>query len=139
MYLPFVILILIDQITKTLFANRDFFVFGLHLHPTRNYGLPFGIDFGAQVNFFVLFFAYAIVAWLVMKTPLEGKRAYWGKSLFLAGAASNLADRIIYGYVRDFIDASLGFVFNFADVFIAVGLIILLLSGVPKKTIVEKV
>jgi signal peptidase II len=139
MYIPFVVLILIDQITKTVFAGRDFFFLGLQLHPMRNYGLPFGLDMGPQANFFVLFFAYAMVAWLVMKTPLNGKWAYWGKSFFLAGAASNLADRIIYGYVRDFIDASLGFVFNFADVFIVVGLIIVLMSGVTKKPYVEKV
>jgi signal peptidase II len=139
MHFPFIVLILLDQITKTVFTGRDFFLLGLHVNSVRNYGLPFGLDLGMQANFFVLFFAYAAVAWLVVKAPLEGRGAYWGKSLFLAGAASNLADRIIYGYVRDFIDASLGFVFNFADVFIVVGLIIVLLSGAPKKTLVEKV
>jgi signal peptidase II len=128
MHLLFIIFILIDQVTKTVFAGRDFFLLGLHLHPIRNYGLPFGFNFGGGMNFMVLILVYAVVGWLILRMPTSGKWQAAGKSMFLAGAASNLADRIIYGYVRDFIDISLGFVFNVADIFIVLGLLILLFT-----------
>lgn len=139
MHFLFVILVLIDQITKTVFADRDFLLFGLNLHPVRNYGLPFGIDLGSPENFIVLLCSYVVLGWLILKSHTPGRIAHLGKSLFLAGAASNLIDRLVYGYVRDFIDLSLGFVFNFADVFIVLGLALFLLAGSTKTPVVEKV
>lgn len=63
---------------------------------------------------------------------------YWNKNLFyqrpyalvflLAGITSNFLDRIVLGYVRDYIDVR-GFVsFNLADVMIVVGVGLLLIS-----------
>jgi len=49
----------------------------------------------------------------------------WGWSLLLAGAYSNLYDRIIYGGVIDYL-ASWWTIFNLADIFVGLGLIILL-------------
>jgi signal peptidase II len=137
MYFPFVIFVLLDQITKALFASRDFFILGLHLHPVKNYALPFGIDFGGLINFTVLFFVYLVVGWFVIKNKNAHWSAYWSKSIFLAGAASNLADRLYFGYVRDFIDLRLGFVFNLADIFIVVGLLALVLLPQPPDSSVD--
>ncbi|HYC79946.1 MAG TPA: signal peptidase II [Candidatus Binatia bacterium] len=120
-------LVLIDQITKAYFAGRDFFFLGIHFHPINNYALPFGLDFGPGLNFVILFFVYLIVGWMIFRIKLEGDWSQWGKPIFLAGATSNLIDRMMLGYVRDFIDLGLGFVFNLADVFILTGLIIVLL------------
>lgn len=138
MHYGFLFFVLADQITKAFFAGRDFFLFGLHLHPMANYALPFGIDFGAFWNAIILLVVYIAVGYLVVKTKFSGRVGNLGKAMFLAGAASNLADRLIYGYVRDFIDISLGFVFNFADIFIALGLLGILLSRNEKIDKVEK-
>ena len=55
-------------------------------------------------------------------------------SLILGGSLGNLLDRIIYGYVIDFLDFNiLGYnypIFNFADSFIVVGTIILLINSI---------
>jgi len=126
MHLSFAIMVLLDQITKSVFTGRDFFLAGLHLHPMRNYALPFGLDFGARFNFIVLLGVYLAVGWLVVMTPAKIRLHQVGKSMFLAGAASNLVDRLIFGYVRDYIDISLNFVFNLADVFIVLGLLMLM-------------
>mgnify|MGYP003302981343 CR=1 FL=1 len=52
-------------------------------------------------------------------------------SLVLGGALGNLIDRIIYGYVIDFLDFNLlGYpfpIFNLADTFIVIGIILLLI------------
>jgi len=56
-----------------------------------------------------------------------------GLSLFCAGCLSNLFDRIAFGKVVDFVNFGLvglrPYIFNLADVEIAIGIIIALFSG----------
>ena len=51
--------------------------------------------------------------------------------MILAGALGNVFDRIIYKAVPDFIDFHIGnfhwFIFNFADIFITIGVIFLII------------
>ena len=48
-----------------------------------------------------------------------------GFSFVVSGAIGNLIDRIFLGYVRDFINIRLfNFVFNVADIFVTVGMIL---------------
>ena len=62
-----------------------------------------------------------------------GSKNIIGFSLLLAGSIGNLFDRIVYGYVIDFIDVYIfGYdypIFNLADSFIVIGIILLLLGG----------
>ena len=51
----------------------------------------------------------------------EGALVYYGSSLLLGGAASNLIDRIWLGKVIDFFDFRIWPVFNTADIAICVG------------------
>ena len=51
----------------------------------------------------------------------EGMLVYYGSSLLLGGAASNLIDRIWLGKVIDFFDFRIWPVFNTADIAICVG------------------
>ena len=55
------------------------------------------------------------------------KNAILGMSLILAGGFANLIDRIVRGYVIDYIDITKLFnypVFNFADICIVIGVIL---------------
>ena len=57
-------------------------------------------------------------------------KAKLGLSLILAGGIGNVIDRIFRGYVIDYIDISKLFnypVFNFADICIVVGVILIML------------
>ena len=53
--------------------------------------------------------------------------------MILSGSSGNLIDRIIYGYVIDYLDFNiLGYnypIFNFADMCIVIGIILILIFG----------
>ena len=73
-----------------------------------------------------------IIIYIIKNKPSNNveKIAY---SLILGGAMGNLINRIIYGYVTDFIDINIfGYnypIFNLADTFIVVGVILLIISS----------
>tara|TARA_A100001015_G_scaffold272629_1_gene327379 strand:+ start:333 stop:548 length:216 start_codon:yes stop_codon:yes gene_type:complete len=58
-------------------------------------------------------------------------------SIIIGGAFGNFYDRLVYNAVPDFIDLHYQnfhwFVFNVADIFITIGIMILLISGVFKN------
>jgi signal peptidase II len=73
----------------------------------------------------------ALLAWIVVGRPLS-RTGRIGLALIIAGAIGNALDRIQFGAVIDFFDASkLGFVwvFNVADASIDLGIGCLLLSA----------
>jgi signal peptidase II len=122
--------IILDQITKLIFTRlgrRDFFIGLLHIHPVKNYGLAFALNFGLLPNLILvslglLFFVYYF---FIHQQEFYGAR----RTVFIlvfAGALSNIIDRLYLGYVRDFVDLGLGFTFNLADVFVIAGLLLIL-------------
>jgi len=125
------ILILLDQITKLVFSSRDFFFWAMRVHLVKNFGLGFSLNFGLLTNLIVIIFALLFFVYYYFSHRRElswpGKIAF---VLVLAGAVSNIADRLYLGYVRDFLDLGLGFTFNLADVMVVAGLVIILLFQV---------
>ena len=69
--------------------------------------------------------AIAIFAWLLATGRAGSGATRWGFALVLAGAAGNLIDRILYGFVLDFLDFYLRDwhwpAFNVADSAITIG------------------
>ena len=57
--------------------------------------------------------------------------------MIIGGAFGNLFDRVYYGSVIDFIDISIKnfhwFIFNVADIFISIGILILIILEFVKK------
>jgi signal peptidase II len=109
----------------------------LHITPVRNSGIAFGL-FSNLDNIvficaavFVLFFMLYI---LIAKRP-KSILLLLGFSLIFSGAVGNLTDRVIYGYVFDFIDLRVWPVFNLADsaITIGAGLILLYISRQKNK------
>lgn len=52
----------------------------------------------------------------------------WGLLLAIGGGASNLLDKLKFGFVRDFVSLWIFPVFNLADVFIFVGVVMIILG-----------
>ncbi len=118
---------LLDHITKVaaLFYLPDkpiellpFF----HLTYVENTGAAFGLM--RNGNFLLIFVMLAIIAYIIFswrELCSYGRLVKWGAVFILAGALGNLYDRILLGYVVDFLDFRIWPVFNVADSFITVG------------------
>lgn len=102
----------------------------LQLVNVKNKGAAFGMLAGMGNVFFIAISVVAIgfIVYMIVKS----QESWFTLSLILGGAIGNLIDRIIYGYVRDFIDVFVSTyhwpAFNVADSALTIGLIILLLG-----------
>lgn len=99
----------------------------LALYRTYNYGVAFSMLSGME-GWFIVTMRLAVVAfviWLWRRTPRDRFFAHLGYAMVIAGALGNLVDRLIFGYVIDYVlfhTATWSFaVFNLADSFITIG------------------
>lgn len=99
----------------------------LALYRTYNYGVAFSMLSGMEGWFIVgmRLIVVAFVLWLWRRTPKDRFFAHFGYALIIAGALGNLVDRLLFGYVIDYIlfyTETWSFaVFNLADTFITLG------------------
>nr|WP_209850682.1 signal peptidase II [Rhizobium herbae] len=99
----------------------------LALYRTYNYGVAFSMLSGMEGWFIVSMrlIVVAFVIWLWRRTPKDRFFAHLGYAMIIAGALGNLVDRLIFGYVIDYVlfhTATWSFaVFNLADSFITIG------------------
>ena len=90
--------------------------------------LNLGIIFTLLVSLICLYLFLAIFTNLAFKEISFRERVLW--SLILAGGLGNLLDRITRGYVVDFIDITFNpYVFNLADCYVTIGIILLLIDS----------
>lgn len=127
-------ILFLDQLSKFLISKnlllyqsvpllRDIF----HITLVHNRGAAFGL-FKNQVYVFIFTAISAIVLiGLDLKKHGGKKLDIYSLSLsfILAGAAGNLIDRLLFGYVIDFLDFRIWPVFNVADSAITVGAVLL--------------
>ena len=128
------ILFLADRLTKWLAAKipqGGVFLFsekfaGLRLY--KNFNLIFNITLPEWLMYGLISMILLPLAWLLIKNYSQ-KNIFliFSLSLIVVGAMSNLLDRLIFGYVIDFISFFNYSIFNLADVYIVggVGLILI--------------
>ncbi len=117
----------------------------VRLRYTENQGAAFGLFRGVPERFRVPLFhlvaAGAAVLVFFYFRQLRGARderfARWGLPLVLGGAAGNYLDRLLRGFVIDFVDLRLGErhwpAFNVADVAVVTGVLLLLVDSVVRR------
>ena len=98
----------------------------------RNTGAAWSIFEGRVLGIIVVsLIIISFIVYYISKQKVKSKLEKIGYSLILGGALGNLLDRIIYGYVIDFLDFNIfGYdypIFNLADSFIFVGVILLII------------
>ena len=132
---------LIDRISKIYVIKLDNNFNGaeifssnfLNIYLIWNEGIAFGLLSMADselYNFISILISLIILVIIFMIFRAEGIKKF-ALLMILGGAIGNLYDRIIFGAVPDFIDFHIGnfhwFIFNFADVFITVGVFFMIL------------
>jgi signal peptidase II len=135
--------IVLDQITKTLILQ--YFQYGdstyinsfFNIVRAHNTGAAFSFlasESGWQRWFFIgLGFAAAVFIVWMLRSHGGQKMFAWALSLILGGALGNVIDRMLHGYVVDFIQVHWGAKyyfpsFNVADSAITVGAVLLILD-----------
>ena len=135
----FIICVLFVLFTKFLIQNYLFLNQSIKINQffdivyVQNYGVSFGL-FSREIPHWVLVLIALLVVILILflmiisNKNLE-KNAYF---LIIAGAIGNIIDRILNSYVVDFISLHYEMfywpAFNFADIYITIGIIMLLVS-----------
>ena len=143
-YINLIIIIsifILDRLTKFYVIyldkiNSDSEIFSskfLNIYLIWNEGIAFGLfSFNENnlYNLLTLFILIIIFVILYMVSKSNGFKKY-SLLMILGGALGNVFDRIIYKAVPDFIDFHIGnfhwFIFNFADIFITIGVIFLII------------
>ena len=134
-----------DRVTKISIINHQlnnqkiFVNDYLNLELVWNTGVGFGL-LSQNANIFyhlislLILSVIAFLIYLVAKANFVEKILY---SLILGGAIGNLYDRLIYYAVPDFIDFHIKdfhwFTFNIADIFITLGIILIIIQDIALK------
>lgn len=138
-----VVFSLIDQVSKYLVINylykditiiKNFF----SLIYTKNNGAAFSILTGKRLFLIIVtILIIAMIIYYIKKNNIKDKINIIAFSLVLGGSIGNLIDRLIRGYVVDFISVKIfnyNFpIFNIADSFICIGVFILVLTSLRKE------
>ena len=108
----------------------------------HNYGAAFSIlyDAGGWQRYFLGGIALAVsilIVWWLKKTPKEQNLLPIAFSFILGGALGNFIDRVLHGYVIDFLDFYIGNshwpAFNVADSVIFIGAVLLIIDMFTNK------
>ena len=147
------VVFVLDQATKLAAANYLAHHADVNIAPflnltlVHNAGAAFGFlssASGWQNTLFIVIALVACVVILWMTRGLERKDILLaiGLMLILGGAAGNLADRLMYGYVIDFVDVYYGSwhwpAFNVADSAITIGAVLLVLDTFGLRSVQPK-
>jgi signal peptidase II len=146
--------ILLDQVAKWLIRSRfgmwsgdgPWNILGLELYLVHmpNTGMMFSLLQGAGLVITILGLVVAgILIYSFPKISRQNGLERWGVALLLGGILGNLIDRVALGYITDFVRIDPLPVFNFADLAVYSGVILLavgvLLEGKKKPPPVEQV
>ena len=129
-----IFIILIDQFSKYLIflnyktlVNKDFLLFKLDF--IKNYGAAFNIFSGSRIFLSIISIIFSIIIiYLILRRNSTSQYDLYSYSFILGGTIGNGIDRIVKGYVIDFINLNIITfpVFNIADISINIGFILLL-------------
>lgn len=136
-----ILILMVDIITKQLVIHtmieqqsisiiKNFFSITL----AKNTGVAFSFLEGKIPLIIIMTTIIILIILKYIKTTNPNKIESICYGLVLGGALGNLIDRIIYGYVIDFLDFNLfGYpfaIFNLADTFIVIGIILLIILNI---------
>lgn len=126
----FVVLLIADQGSKywartVLYQQSSIQVIPhvLRFSYVENRGAAFGMLQGQKFFFVIMTFLLIGLFFVYLKKVHANKWMKWTATFIIAGAIGNLIDRMLLGYVIDFIDFHIiwRYVFNVADIYVVGG------------------
>jgi signal peptidase II len=120
-----ILLVLLDLSTKYYFTYNKVIVIKdiLEFNYLENFGASFNILTGSRLILIII----GIIGLIYVN------KTFKNNILLNAGIIGNLFDRIIYGYVRDYISILSFPVFNLADTYIVLGAILIVIKLIEGK------
>ena len=145
----FLILVSLDLYSKYLVFNYiDLYKFikithFLDITHIHNFGISFGLFSETIPAVFLIVIALLVVCFIIyLLLNAQDYLEYWGLFIIICGAIANIIDRFVNGYVIDFIYFHIHQyywpAFNFADIYISVGIIMILLNMLKKLKLNKK-
>ena len=142
-----IFIFLIDRVSKLFIINspETYEQYGISITSFLNFNLIWneGIAFGLfsfdeklYYNFLTIFICLitVVIIWLMFRSSGFEKLSY---IMIIGGSLGNIFDRIFYSAVPDFIDIHFynyhWFIFNVADIFITLGVILILINEILLK------
>ena len=138
--------IFLDLITKNYALSSLIINHSISINNFLNFTLAFnhGAAFsflsnaGGWQRWFLIIFSVIVILIITYILVKEKNSQYIAFSFVIGGAIGNLYDRILYGYVIDFIEFHYNSfywpIFNIADIAISIGIILLLYSMFAKES-----
>ncbi len=129
--LGFMLLLGIDQLSKLIVFDYNailpFSVFDwLVLFKNDQFAFSLPVPIGIMYTIYIV--VIGAIVWHLRKTYRTLNRTTgFAWMLILAGGLSNIVERLFIGYVRDFIPVPNGGIINIADIYIILGVIMLLI------------
>lgn len=139
MIILIILFFVIDLVSKLIVSNfmdvydsieiiKGFF----NITYVRNKGAAFSIFSGERLGIIIVsLIIICFIVYYILKSNPKCKLEKIGYSMILGGAIGNLFDRVLYGYVIDFLDFYIFNydypIFNLADCFIFLGVLLLII------------
>ena len=128
-------LVVIDQLIKQIMINKYITIIPnvLRFTYTKNLGAAFGL--GSRFTVLILSSVIIVLMIYVLFKYKEINKYYIPCILILSGSFGNLIDRMLRGYVIDYIDVNIiNFPnFNIADICITLGILLLAINVIKSK------
>ena len=105
-----------------------------HIH---NFGISFGLFSETIPAVFLIIIGVLVVFFIIyLLLNAHDYLEYWGLFIIICGAIANIIDRFVNGYVIDFIYFHINQyywpAFNFADIYISIGIIMVIFNMLIK-------
>ena len=116
------------------FIKITYFFDITHIH---NFGISFGLFSGTIPSLVLIFIGLFVTAFVIyLHINSRDTLERWGLFIIICGAIGNIVDRSFNGYVIDFLYLHINQyywpAFNFADIYISIGIIMIIVNMVKK-------
>ena len=139
MFYVAIVTLLIDHICKSIIEiifdyGTSFRVIQkfFYITPYHNPGVAWGLFSNRLIIIILITVLLGLIIYRFIFTFKQNKRNIWAFGLLIGGMTGNLLDRILFGYVRDFLDFRFWSykypIFNIADSAIVIGVGLLIIA-----------